>query len=247
MSIRIAVILTDAEKKILWVNQDFTKITGYTLWEVWGKKPGILQGQKSEKDVVARIREALLRQKPIRETITNYRKNGEDYRCTLAIYPIFNQQKELTNFIAFEVDEDEVDDIEKVPLLQLSPKYQNSPLDFVESERLYQDLLDVMEQQKKYLDPAVSLVKIANILKTNTKYLSQVINQKTGNNFSKFINEFRVQEAKRKLSQGENMNFTHFGTALQCGFRNKSTFYKVFKEFTGMTPAEFLTASGKNF
>ncbi|MFN7118762.1 MAG: PAS domain S-box protein, partial [Saprospiraceae bacterium] len=48
----IAVIVTDPERRILWVNEDFTYITGYSLSEVLGKKPSILQGPKSEREVV---------------------------------------------------------------------------------------------------------------------------------------------------------------------------------------------------
>ena len=53
----IAVIVTDAQKNILWVNDDFTEITGYSFQEVQGKKPGsLLQGPHTEVEAVKRIR-----------------------------------------------------------------------------------------------------------------------------------------------------------------------------------------------
>ena len=74
----LAVILTSASRRILWVNKDFEYITGYELHEVMGMSPGqILQGPDTELDIVQRIRDGLAAEKPFKETITNYRKNGE--------------------------------------------------------------------------------------------------------------------------------------------------------------------------
>jgi PAS domain S-box-containing protein len=59
---QIAVILTDAQRRILWVNRDFETITGYELGEVMGLNPGqVLQGPKTEPDAVERIRQGLAR------------------------------------------------------------------------------------------------------------------------------------------------------------------------------------------
>lgn len=70
----IAIVLTDAKRKIIWVNDGFTKMTGYSLPEVVGKKPSILQGPESESNVIERIRKCLDRKIPLKEYITNYRK-----------------------------------------------------------------------------------------------------------------------------------------------------------------------------
>ncbi|MCB0376477.1 MAG: AraC family transcriptional regulator, partial [Sinomicrobium sp.] len=55
-----------------------------------------------------------------------------------------------------------------------------------------------------------------------------------------FINTFRVNEAKRQLICGKYGHLTLYGIALQCGFKNKSTFYKVFKEVAHLTPRQFI-------
>ncbi|MCB9050041.1 MAG: helix-turn-helix domain-containing protein [Lewinellaceae bacterium] len=236
----IAVILTDAQRKILWVNDDFTEITGYTLTEVIGKKPSLLQGPGSEQDAINRIRRSLEHQIAFREEITNYRKNGEAYLCKLVIHPVFDRQQHLTNFIAFEVDGDVVKDVEDLPLLQLQEKYSSSSLKGLEEVKLFFKVKLLVEQERLYLDPDLSLKEVADRLHTNTKYLSQVVNHHAGCNFQHFINSFRVKEVKEKITDKNYHNLTLFGIALQCGFKNKSTFYKVFREITGQTPKEYI-------
>lgn len=237
----IAVILTDAARKIIWVNEDFTQITGYNLTEVIGKKPGaILQGPASDTEAIQRIRRALQMQLPLKDQITNYRKNGEPYTCKLVIHPIFNTAHELTNFIAFEIDGDIPHEEEELRLLQLQEKYRSSSLKGIEEMKLFSRLTELLEGRRLYLDPNLSLRQVADMLATNTKYLSQVVNNRAGMNFQQFINQYRVEEAKTKIINDSFQNLTLFGIALQCGFKNKSTFYKVFKETTGKTPKEFI-------
>ncbi len=236
----IAVILTDAQRRILWVNEDFTEITGYTLTEVIGRKPSLLQGPESEQDAIKRIRRGLEHEVPLQEEVTNYRKNGESYLCKLVIHPVFNREQQLTNFIAFEVDGNVVKETENIPFLQLEEKYSSSSLKGVEEVKLFFRVKSLMEKEKLYLDPNLTLKDVADHLHTNTKYLSQVVNHHAGCNFQHFINTFRVNEVKSKLTGEEFQNLTLFGIALQCGFKNKSTFYKVFREITGRTPKEYI-------
>jgi PAS domain S-box-containing protein len=241
----LAVILTDKERKILWVNQDFVEMTGYALDEVIGRSPGqILQGPGSEREAVNRIRKGLENRVPLKDQIINYRKNGEPYICKLVIHPIFGKEQELTHFIAFEVDGDIIEQEEEMPLMSLSQKYSSSSLKGVEEVKLYFKLKDLLQKEKLYLDPNLSLKDVADRLATNTKYLSQVVNNHSGKNFQHFINNYRVAEAKKQIMDANNNNLTLYGIALECGFKNKSTFYKVFKEITGQTPREFQKQKG---
>lgn len=237
----IAVILTDDKKKIIWVNDDFTYITGYSMSEAVGKKPGeLLQGPESEKEIILKMRRSLENHSTLKGEITNYRKNGEQYVCKLVIHPIFNREHQLTNFIAFEVDGTELNVEADIPLLELGSKYRSSSLKGVEEVKLYAHLRALMERERQYLDPNLTLKTVADLLGTNTKYLSQVVNNQAGCNFQQFINTYRVEEAKSKITSDDYNNLTLYGIALYCGFKNKSTFYKVFKEFLNMTPREYL-------
>lgn len=236
----IAVILTDEKRKIIWVNEDFSHITGYSITEVIGKKPSILQGPRSEKSAIQRIRRGLEQLVPLKDEITNYRKNGEEYLCKLVIYPIFNEEQELIHFIAFEVDGDVVKDESDIPLLNLQDKYRSSSLKGLDEVKLYYSLKEMMSDKKMFLNPDLSLKEVADRLATNTKYLSQVVNHQAGTNFQHFLNTYRVEEVKSKILDTNYQHLTLFGIALQCGFKNKSTFYKVFKEIEGQTPKAYI-------
>lgn len=237
----IAVILTDPQQRIIWVNDDFTAITGYSLGEAIGRIPGkILQGPKTEPEVIERIRKAIQQRIPFRDQLTNYRKNGEPYLCKLVIHPVFDRNQELTNYIAFEVDGSLVSAEQEIPLMNLNEKYRSSSLRSIDEIKLYDQLKQLLETDKLYLNAELSLKTVADLLNTNTKYLSQVVNHQAGMNFQQFINLYRVNEAKHKIVKDSFSNLTLYGIALQCGFKNKSTFYKVFKEVTGYTPKDFV-------
>lgn len=237
----IAVILTDPQQRIIWVNDDFTAITGYSLGEAIGRIPGrMLQGPKTDPEVIERIRKAIQQRVSFRDQLTNYRKNGEPYLCKLVIHPVFDRNQELTNFIAFEVDGNLVADEFNIPLMNLNEKYRSSSLRSIDEIKLYDQLKQLLEADKLYLNPELSLKTVADLLNTNTKYLSQVVNHQAGINFQQFVNLYRVKEAKHKIVKDSFSNLTLYGIALQCGFKNKSTFYKVFKEVTGYTPKDFV-------
>lgn len=237
---QVAVILTDAERKILWVNQDFESITGYRSDEVLGKSPGkLLQGPQSDPQAIERIRNGLNSGTSFKEAITNYRKNGEPYICKLVIHPIYNSIREIVNYLAFEVDGNQVKDDEDIPLMRLNDRYRTSSLRGVEEVRLYQRIRDVMERDRVFLDPNLSLRRLATLVDTNTKYLSQVINHFRNENFLTFVNSYRIEEVKNRIREYQHKELTFFGVGQQCGFKNKSTFYKVFRDHTGLTPNAF--------
>jgi methyl-accepting chemotaxis protein PixJ len=100
-----AIILTNQEGLIEWANEGFTRITGYTLEEALGKKPGsLLQGPDTDPATVQRIREKLLAKQPFTEEILNYTKQGEPYWLSLNITPSLDQNGNVTQFIAIESD-----------------------------------------------------------------------------------------------------------------------------------------------
>jgi len=234
---QVAVILTDAERHILWVNKDFEQITGYSLQEVIGQSPGgILQGPKTEPDAIERIRQGLAGRIPFKETVTNYRKNGEEYECKLVIHPIFGRNEELVNFLAFEVDGSKVINENRIPRMNLNTRYRTSSLRGQDELQLFDRIKSVVEGEQLFLNPDLTLRKLATRLDTNTKYLSQVINHQGGMNFLTFVNGYRIDAVKERLNAGDFLAHTFYGIAQQCGFKNKSTFYKVFRDITGMTP-----------
>ncbi|GAB3999840.1 PAS domain-containing protein [Spirosoma daeguense] len=97
-----AVIITDSEQIIQYVNVQFEQMTGYVREEIIGNRPAMFQGQATSTIGRQRIREALTNRKPISGQLLNYRKDRTPYWCQIKIRPILNRQKQLVNFIAFE-------------------------------------------------------------------------------------------------------------------------------------------------
>lgn len=236
----VAIILTDANREILWVNDYFTTLTGYEVFEVRGKKPSVLQGERSDQKIIYEMRTCLELGISFKNEVTNYTKSGGLYQCRLVVHPVKNDAGVITNFIAFAIDTNTVRDDTSLELMHFSSKYQTSSLKGVKSLELYERLRRLMTGENPYLDPQLNLPQLAEILDTNTKYLSQVVNYHYGNNLQQFVNVYRVAEAKRRLLEGQYNNLTYFAIGQLCGFKNKSTFYKVFKKLTDVTPHEYV-------
>ena len=99
------VVITDQFGRVEWVNEGFTRISGYTLDDLAGKKPGkLLQGPETDPVIVDRIGAALTEGRGIKEEIVNYDKSGRQYWIELDIQPLFDENGELINFIAVEND-----------------------------------------------------------------------------------------------------------------------------------------------
>ena len=100
-----AVIITDPNGLIQWVNPGFTRITGYEIDEVIGKKPGkLLQGSETDLETVLDVRDAIRHQMPYVGEIYNYGKDGRGYWISISIMPIHNEEGAHKGFIAVEMD-----------------------------------------------------------------------------------------------------------------------------------------------
>ena len=105
-------------------------------------------------------------------------------------------------------------------------------------DRLYLQLIQIMEEQHIYRDSSLTLEKLSSILSTNRTYLSKAIRLKTGMSYSAFINELRLNEAIRILSSSSSPEVVK-SVANAVGFYNQSTFYRLFKQKTNLSPAQF--------
>lgn len=108
-----AVVITDARRRITWVNDAFTTITGFTLKEVIGRVPGhVLQTEETDPETITRIRSSLDRGEPACETIFNRAKDGRGYWLSLDIHPVADDDGEPIGFIAVESDITELKDVQ---------------------------------------------------------------------------------------------------------------------------------------
>lgn len=105
--------LDDPGPKIIYVNDAFTRLTGYTREEVLGKTPRILQGPDSDPETRAVLRAALEKQEAVRTTIVNYSKSGKQYWLDINIIPLKNSEGNVTHFAAIERDLTESKQAEK--------------------------------------------------------------------------------------------------------------------------------------
>jgi AraC-like DNA-binding protein len=96
-----------------------------------------------------------------------------------------------------------------------------------------------MINQRPWLDPDLTLEQLASQVKLRPKLLSQAINEGLGKNFFEFINQYRIEEAKRLLTDPADKKITVLEVLYQVGFNSKSSFNTVFKKQTGLTPSEF--------
>ena len=101
------------------------------------------------------------------------------------------------------------------------------------------ELLNYMEREKPYLNAKLNINEVALKLGCTEMELSQLLNSHMKVNFANFINVYRVKEIKQRLNQENLSRYTLKALSEQCGFNSKTTFYRVFKNVTGMTPMEY--------
>jgi PAS domain S-box-containing protein len=104
-----AVLIADTElddpgPRILYVNEAFTRMTGYTLEEVLGKTPRILQGPETDRATLDKIRAALKTWQPVRVELVNYRKDGSPFWIELSVVPVADETGYCTHWTAIQRD-----------------------------------------------------------------------------------------------------------------------------------------------
>ena len=123
--------------------------------------------------------------------------------------------------------------------VQERSKDKKTALPEVKVSGILDNLLSYLEHEKPYLNPKLSIGDVASSLNCTETELSQLLNNHMNVNFANFINVYRVNEIKSRLSQENLSKYTLKALSEQCGFSSKATFYRVFKNVTGMTPLEY--------
>jgi len=116
-------------------------------------------------------------------------------------------------------------------------KYGAKKIESEEANHLIMQLNTLMKEKELYKDTDVKLQSVAKNIHISTHKLSQLLNDNLGKSFNSFINDHRVEEAKRLLR--ENDQFTLEAIGFESGFSSKSSFYATFKKVVGKTPSEF--------
>lgn len=135
-----------------------------------------------------------------------------------------------------------IQSIENVAIESTSEKikYEKSGLSSEELQSIHQKLAQIMETEKLYKNPDLTLAELSQKLNVHSNVLSQVINSAEEKNFYDYINSQRVEEFKKLISLPENQKFTFLSIAFECGFNSKTAFNRNFKKATGLSPSEYL-------
>ncbi|MCB0528484.1 MAG: helix-turn-helix transcriptional regulator [Saprospiraceae bacterium] len=128
------------------------------------------------------------------------------------------------------------------PKIITGGKYKTSPLDAAKLEAGKQALLKHMETEKPYLDTGLRIADLAEQLGMPSHHLSHILSESMGMKFSDFVNDYRVSEVLRRLSDERFRHLSIEALGTDCGFSSKTTFLRAFKKRTGITPGAFLNA-----
>lgn len=117
---------------------------------------------------------------------------------------------------------------------------QEKSSDTTEYKKLYEQLMQVMDSEKPYLDSQLSLHKLSLSSRIPSGKLSSVINTYANQNFYDFVNAYRVKLIKERLATEDMQLYSILGIAEECGFNSKASFNRVFKKMEGKTPTQYL-------
>ena len=147
---------------------------------------------------------------------------------TVQAYLVHNKPEVLINW-------------KKLKNSKLFIKYSKTGMSNRVSLEYKEKLTDIMLFEKPYLNPELKLDDLAQMLGISRHHASQVINQHFDKGFFDFVNEYRIQEAKRILTEENNVEDLNIIELLYAvGFNNKASFYKAFKKFVGTSPKDYL-------
>lgn len=119
------------------------------------------------------------------------------------------------------------------------PKYEGYQLDDEIAAAYAKEARDLMEKEKLYRNPYLTLPELAKKLKLSANTLSQVLNGYCGQTFYNFVNTYRLEEVISMMRDPKNDGKSILKLSIEAGFNTKSTFNNIFKKQTGLTPAEF--------
>lgn len=114
-----------------------------------------------------------------------------------------------------------------------------------EIEGLKTRLYEVLDTEQPYLNDSLTLADLAALIPISDKKLSELLNKHVCINFYDLINNYRVETVKQKMASPEARQFTLLAIAFDSGFKSKTSFNRVFKQKTGVSPSQYYELSNK--
>lgn len=126
-------------------------------------------------------------------------------------------------------------------------RYSSSGLSEEDKEILLNKILNVMQTSEEIFSPGFKTDRLVELVGSNSRYVSQTINEKLNCNFTTLLNEYRVKEmCKRMNNIAEYGNLTINAIANGVGFSSHSGLFTSFKKVTGLTPAQYQKLAREN-
>ncbi len=160
--------LDEPGPEIVYVNEAFTKVTGYEADEVIGKTPRILQKEGTNREELNEIREALEKKEPVRVTLRNFSKKGNEYWVDVSILPLPDKNGEITHFAAIQRD---ITDYKKLEQ-DLQLLCRTDPLTTAANRRAFNEIISqefsrFKRSQKEY---AIVMIDLDHFKNVNDKH-----------------------------------------------------------------------------
>ena len=137
-----------------------------------------------------------------------------------------------------EEEEDMESDVQEA-LSTASQKYAKVKVDEAEFADIAKRMKAYIEKKQSYKNPDLKMSDLAEVLGLSASKLSQVFSLYIKENYYEFINQYRLDEFKRLIAEGEYKRYTLTALSEKCGFK-KSSFFSTFRRVEGMTPTEYL-------
>lgn len=194
-----AVIITDSHGKIEWINESFTRLTGYLLAEVAGVSPGkFLQGEETDQAIVRKIKEQLEKKLPISEIIKNYKKDGTPFWINMSIVPVF-EGRQLVNYIGLGSDISDLINAQEAEKIKTALQ-QKEKLFLTMAKNFPEGIIGVLDKNFKYV-----FVGGAEIAKLGLRQ-EELIGESIFDNLYTEKN-FEVEPFIKRAFKGEKISF----------------------------------------
>lgn len=115
----------------------------------------------------------------------------------------------------------------------------NKKINSTTTSKIIAELYNLMEEKEVYKDPLLSRLDLAKKLDTNENYLSKIVNQEINKSIIQFVNEYRIEAAKKLLQDSVFNKYSIEAIGMEAGFKSKSAFYNSFKNSLNMSPGAF--------
>lgn len=121
---------------------------------------------------------------------------------------------------------------------KIEEHYKNSQMSAEKRLEICRKVTTYIEQKHAFLNPELNMDMLSEATKIPKHQITEALNTETGNNFFRFVNTYRVEAVKKMLADPKN-RYSVEAVGFECGFASKSSYYAVFKKFTGHTPFEY--------